>query len=1276
MAIYLSKILFLLLFSAFVIYNYYFNFPSHIVSSSWYFFYLFVVIISYSLYKIFQFNNSKDKAFFSNLSIVWYFLLILFFICINFFMISSWNFNVFWWWIILFFKILFFSILPISIIVITTSFGKFLIEKIPWIEKYDYWFQTIISIVIGFISFISILTIFWIFNLYNLYIVFLILWVFLYFWYKNLLKLYKDFLEKKYEYSITEWSYLYLLSKEFFFIVAFTILSIWLVSIFRPFPIWWDDLWVYMNYPNLMAESGSLLSLWAMYSWQVFTWIWYMFWNATQAFYLSITWWFLSFFILNYILSDLVKSYYSDKKYILDMSTILSTIFISLPMMVFITTKDVKVDAGLFFISIVGLYILIKFYLLEIYDKKSSQLDITQNTNLYLFLIVWIIAWFAFSIKFTALILIVWIISFLSYVRIWVFWFLWFLFIFFSIFTGLDLWKMMNVLINPYNIDWFEKTFSLISALLWIILFSVWLFLNKKNVVYFIKEFFVFIFWVVLILTPWFWKNISESLPNITVWTLLWWTTDSFRADFTKIYTDDELSDLRKNASWSQNRWNAITTNEDLLRYFWYEKWIVDFVYMPWNLTMQKNQWGEYTDISFLFLALLPLIFIFLPYRKKYFALFFVFISLFQLLSYLQVENKKIDKQYFSEVSNESLSWVFTTYDFIFKKDYKWPSVYDINFSNYIDDELIINSIPSEEIIEKTRLFLSQKIDEEAKKTLKLSIDNTEENFNEIYTSLSISYLGDFDVYKNMILQQELSVLKWQIKNNFYWEIIEKVENINLWRDLSFLSTPITEKDFEFIKELNFLYDNYFLFDISNIVSLNEVLDSNNASVEEKEIINRLWKENRTINWKIIDYFSKVNLPLWYLYLFLWFFVPTLFLIFTLKHTKLTYIFIANIVFASTYTFLWLISSFGIVWYWVTMYFSFLLMIAISSYYIISYKEDDLEKVFLWKLLWSFVLLTIFLIYVFNSIIPNNFNNLKEAWFLDYKLSQLSEKSAIFSYNNDYTEILFNLNIDKEKRKEFLEKYISPEIVLKIPSILESDIITIITILNILSENEENELYNVAKYSKEKLYKNISYPDDYFKNKEKIYRVWTFLRYYVSENNNRLLEDSLLFTFNDYIYSENLDLTIDRFQKLWIDYLLIDLNAATIDQSTTKALTNRYENMLKTFTSDRLELISTDSICLRVWFERYKSTRDINEFMLLAWINYESYDDDWNIVLRSTKRNECAKYISFLLENDLVNTKSYTFLMDYKNHFLSRTINVSEINNLIWTTYKALFKIK
>ncbi|MDP2396527.1 MAG: hypothetical protein Q8S84_05710 [bacterium] len=62
------------------------------------------------------------------------------------------------------------------------------------------------------------------------------------------------------------------------------------------------------------------------------------------------------------------------------------------------------------------------------------------------------------------------------------------------------------------------------------------------------------------------------------------------------------------------------------------------------------------------------------------------------------------------------------------------------------------------------------------------------------------------------------------------------------------------------------------------------------------------------------------------------------------------------------------------------------------------------------------------------------------------------------------------------------------------------------------------------------------------------------------------------------------------------------MNAATIDKDERRNLTKRYERLLKTFTSENVELIDTDSACLKVALEDYnKSTK--SETDLLEYIN-------------------------------------------------------------------------
>lgn len=122
-----------------------------------------------------------------------------------------------------------------------------------------------------------------------------------------------------------------------------------------------------------------------------------------------------------------------------------------------------------------------------------------------------------------------------------------------------------------------------------------------------------------------------------------------------------------------------------------------------------------------------------------------------------------------------------------------------------------------------------------------------------------------------------------------------------------------------------------------------------------------------------------------------------------------------------------------------------------------------------------------------------------------------------------------------------------------------------------------------------------------------MYRVGTFLKYYVTENNYRLYEDSLLFNFKRYIYTETdmePDMVVERMKKLGIKYVLIDLNAATIDDDPEKNLTSRYESLLKILVSNKVEIISNDSACLRIALEDYrlsqKTQDDMKAYLRLA----------------------------------------------------------------------------
>ncbi len=1242
---YLLKILALAIFSFIIIYFYYSSNPAHIENFDGYILYIILIGLFYGIYKYLQLEFSEKEASFSLLKILLFFLFHLLVLSILFFYYNNEGIASLVEWIRLFFKIILFSLLPLLIIFTSIWFWSKISSYLPSLKKETSIYRFIISIWIWFFSFVFLLDIIGMLGFYNLYVVFILLVWMITFSYKELISLFKSFISYKINIDIEEWSYLRLISTEFLFIVSTLVLSISLISIVRPFPIGWDDLWVYMNYPHLMAEAGSIISLWGMYAWQTFTGIWYMFWNPTQAFFLNVVGWFLSFIILTLITSDLLKTTSNSKtKTFINIPLLVWTTFIALPMIVFQQAKDMKLDPGLFFISIIALYLLFKYYLRLNNKSYLEKVKWFVNdkilhkwfnvSNLLIIFVIWLLAWFAFSIKFTTLLLISAIIWVIFFARLGFIWFLGYLAIFFAMFTKAWLWSMMNVVVNPNKIAWFETTFFISSWLIWIILLVISFLKNKWVVKKFFLEFWIFLLWIFIALSPWLAKNIVDSSPQISIWSIIGWKSERFIADYTKIYTSQELKIKEEEIiKWRGLDESGTTTNEDFWRYFGYEEWINNYIKLPWNLTMQYNQWWEFTDIWFLFLALLPVLLLFLPFRKKYYSFLIVVILILELLIFVSFNNKLIESNKISTFSKTAQTTLFIWNNNVFVNKISNKDIYDIKISNYISKEEI------------------------------LSLVTPENDFN----SLS-RYISDI----------------------FYKELKQKVLNEDLWKEISLPRNMLIDKDYELIKELRVLYNSLIKFNpnIDSIVKLDKSI--NKLWIEnERDAIVSLWKENRTYKQFFTDFFSKFDLPFGYVIILLIFLLPVFALLSFIKtedkdEKAKIQLFKLNLIFATFYTFLWVISAFWIVWYWIAMYFSFLLTIAIGIYYLSSYNDENDEKIFFTKMFGSIIVSFIFIIYFINSVFPHSFNNLKWAGYKEYKTGIITTINAPYLYHKEYLKILFHTNIAKEKRSEFLEDFISSDIKKAVNGIEDMDIYMVKDILTQIANQTGNIfLSNEAKKSLNNIYWNISNPTEKYKSNVWIYRIGTFLRYHISENHKRLLEDSLIFNFNNYIYDSNIDTTIENMKKIWLWYLLVDLNAATIDKDERRNLTARFEKLLSTFTSDKLELIETDSICLKIALEDFKKSEKFSEdrikFLEIAGVNYESYTKDGIQINRWVKLKACYNRISELIDAELINKENYSYLLDIKN-FIVKQNDKSQIFSILKQTvnhgYKVLFEIK
>ena len=141
-----------------------------------------------------------------------------------------------------------------------------------------------------------------------------------------------------------------------------------------------------------------------------------------------------------------------------------------------------------------------------------------------------------------------------------------------------------------------------------------------------------------------------------------------------------------------------------------------------------------------------------------------------------------------------------------------------------------------------------------------------------------------------------------------------------------------------------------------------------------------------------------------------------------------------------------------------------------------------------------------------------------------------------------------------------------------------------------------------AKTLRNSLYHGLLYPEKSKQNLQAIYRVGTFTSYYINQNRARFYEDSLVTNLDTYLAGKDREATIDNLEKLGLKYILMDLNAATIDSDPRRDLTRRFEKLLDITRSNRLRLIATDSVCLQLSLE-FRS--DPNS-LLIAGVNYNT----------------------------------------------------------------------
>lgn len=995
--------------------------------------YLLLLVLFYGAYKFFQSLWEVKSYRVSPLLLLSVFFVHLLVLCMIFTAISGENF---WlgisFWFFLSFQLLWISFFWILIYLSGKTVLGYLHILPDWSSKSS---QILASLALWFFLVVLLLFLLLSVGMYTIYGFFLVLWILWALSYPHLKSISLWALETLVVQDMRSqrW-YIKTCIDELHYIILSLFLSVNFISAYRPYPIGWDDLGAYMNYPKLFSSAWELLALWNMYAWEIYTGIGFLFWSQTTAFLLN------SFSgiivcIVVFIGFSSLKKWQSPSTF--SYPLLWALILMILPMTVFQLAKDMKLDYGLLFISITAVFLVLSAL------WSSSQEKLSYSWKFWIF--IGILAWFAFSIKVTSLLLILSLIALIAYSKGWVFLYFSSIFVIIAVFSIAGLWSMLNV-IFPADIHT-RLYYGSISLALWVFF---WVLSLKKysptSLTDVSRMIGLLLLWCMIALAPWLSKNISETTTaweSLTIGRLIAWVWERFQADYSLLYDENELQELTSVTSGRGLSATGTTSNEDFWRYFWYEEGINNYLKLPWNLTFQVNQWGEFTRITYLFFILLPIFLFVFVYKKSYAP--FVFIWL----------------------------WIISLLYFI-------PSPFSTLFTSFL---------------------------------------------------------------------------------------------------------------------------------------------------------------------------SFFTLPYGYIWVFVWYFLIFIIVELYIEKEKNTYadMFLALLAFWSFYVFLWVISSFGIVWYGIVMYAIFIAIIVVWLY-----QSEENKYSFM-----PYIALLGLWIYIIFSGIAHATDNLKKAWYLDYKLGQISEYEAPFRYHPDYFPFIFAFNLSETGKIQVLNEAKQGLIDAFSQDAEYSDILDVIAQISDASEIERlirqldtlalpDSIQSALVQVKNTLYRSLISPSDDIRSNDIVYRLWTFMKYYITENNVRVWDDNLIYAFDSYISDEDESKVTERLRTLWVKYLLFDLNSATIDQDPRQDLTRRYENLLRYSLSEDVVFEAWDSICYRIARDLYQLWAiPFENAFSIAWVNYGSLEE------KKEKMTDCVVTLYESIQQNIVELHpQFSYLKIYQELLL------------------------
>lgn len=340
-----------------------------------------------------------------------------------------------------------------------------------------------------------------------------------------------------------EFSVKFLSPTPFLLFVFFCFVAENTLEAMRPIPIGHDDLIEYAKNIKLLSESGKLIGGVIPYPWELFvssvnilshSWTATSFFNASKSVLAFVSFWFLA----DYFCKVRKIKIFSDDKFI---PILVAIIFYTLPMVVFQSAVDLKVDLAALFFAIMATFIIFKW-------KENGR-------SVYLFVAFFLLG-FAFMIKVTTIFYIAGLAVYILYIFI-------------------------------------QKKFK-ISRILKIVGFCL---------IFFILSF-----------APY-------ALNSVSTFGVKKATQNYFIVSKSELPKIDLLT--RKN-SWEvgykipeYNKLSGENGSQDLNKFVAGGSSFSNILRLPFVVTMNSNVTGEFVDITFIFLAIVPVSIIFLLYKRK-----------------------------------------------------------------------------------------------------------------------------------------------------------------------------------------------------------------------------------------------------------------------------------------------------------------------------------------------------------------------------------------------------------------------------------------------------------------------------------------------------------------------------------------------------------------------------------------------------------------------------------------------------------------------------------